>query len=97
MPGGNSSRLFKPTPTVPRAHHDLGAVLGKMGLEDRAIECFRRAIELRPSSGSAYGNLGLAFLRRGPREHTPWSADLVPRFQTGPALTALASPRKLAI
>jgi tetratricopeptide (TPR) repeat protein len=43
----------------------LGAVRLQLGELDRAIEQFRRAVDLAPFSGDAHAALGLAYARRG--------------------------------
>lgn len=51
-------------PDLAAAHHDLAVALAKLRKFDSAVEHFRRAVELEPSS-KAYGNLALALLERG--------------------------------
>ncbi len=46
------------------SHHDLGVIYAKSGDLGKAIDCFRRAIELQPASPSAYANLGRAFFEK---------------------------------
>lgn len=45
-----------------KVHHDLGVVRGKQKRPERAVACFRRALELAPEVAGTWGNLGLAFL-----------------------------------
>jgi tetratricopeptide (TPR) repeat protein len=56
-------------PISAEAQHDLGVILGRQGEVHKAIDRFRRCLELRPNHVSACRNLGLAFLQAGkPKE-----------------------------
>lgn len=46
------------SPSSPQNHNNLGDYYGRHGNLDRAVEEFKRAIELNPRYGDAYHNLG---------------------------------------
>lgn len=52
-------------PDSPRAHHNLGLALEKLGDRDAAMAAYRRAIELQPNHAFAHCQLGVLLLERG--------------------------------
>lgn len=62
------------------AWHLLSGVYGRLGRIDKAEECCRRAIALRPDFSDAYLNLGNVFLHRGLHEEALDQYHAVLRF-----------------
>ena len=58
-------RLVASAPHDPRAHHELGLCLLRLGRTDEGIASLGRAVELAPSDAAAHCNLGLALEDRG--------------------------------
>src|SRR5271163_3596518 len=54
-------REIELTPEHFGPHHQLGVVLARMARHAEAIELFKRAIALNPSSGASYSSLGGAY------------------------------------
>jgi len=50
------------------AYHNRGLAYSRLGEYDKAIEDYRRAIELKPAYADTYSNLGIALLNKGLRE-----------------------------
>lgn len=49
----------------PDIYSDLGVILGRMGMHDRAREQYRKALELDPKCASAHLNFGAEYAREG--------------------------------
>ena len=47
-------------PDYAEAHTNLGLAVKDQGKPDEAVDCFRRAVELKPNYAEAYNNLGIA-------------------------------------
>ncbi len=56
----------KTSPSSPNTHNNLGDVYGRQGNKEKAIEEFKKAIEIKPNYADAYHNLGNSYhdLRR---------------------------------
>ncbi len=50
---------------IPNHHNSLGIIYGYTNRTDMAIEQFKKAIELYPEYGKAYGNLAMAYRQKG--------------------------------
>lgn len=61
-------RALALNPDEPKAHNNLGVVLGEKGDAAAAIAQFRKAVALRPGYGEAHYNLGAALAREGKLE-----------------------------
>ena len=55
----------KISPSSPQNHNNLGDYYGRRGEYERAIEEFKKAIELQPNYGDAYHNLGNTYQQVG--------------------------------
>jgi tetratricopeptide (TPR) repeat protein len=66
------------------ALNNLGGVLLERGQTDQAIECFQRALEIRPESAELHYNLGMALegasRSEAALEHYSHATELVPDF-----------------
>jgi len=51
-------------PDFYRGYNNLGVVYQQLGEVDRAIECYRKAIDSNPEFSSVYGNLGMLFYQK---------------------------------
>ncbi len=58
-------QLQRDYPSDPAVYKTLGAALMRMGLDNRAIEAFRKAIQLDPNDAIYYNDLGIAYSRQG--------------------------------
>ncbi|ABR30672.1 tetratricopeptide repeat protein [Thermosipho melanesiensis] len=47
---------------IPEAYNNLGNIYRKKGLIARAIECYKKAIEIKPDFAECYFNLGCAYM-----------------------------------
>jgi tetratricopeptide (TPR) repeat protein len=52
-------------PAISRLHKNRGYVLFQMGRVDESIEALRRALALQPDYAEAWGNLAVAYARKG--------------------------------
>ncbi len=57
-------RALKLAPHLPLGHHLLGRVFESLGYEDRAADCYRRALALDAGFGPAHYQLGAMLLAR---------------------------------
>lgn len=55
----------KTSPSSPQNHNNLGDYYGRRGEYEKAIEEFKKAIELQPNYGDAYHNLGNTYQQIG--------------------------------
>ncbi len=51
-----------------QAYFNLGALYGRKGMLDEAIEEFRRALEITPDRAETHINLGVAYYNKGVRK-----------------------------
>ncbi len=61
--------LLTTEPDAPKLILSLGVAYAHRGQPEKAVECYRRALELTPDDAATYYNLALALSRQGP-EHT---------------------------
>jgi Flp pilus assembly protein TadD len=48
-----------------RAHYNLGLTFNRLGQPDKAIGCYRQAVEIKPDFARAHNNLGAALQQKG--------------------------------
>jgi Flp pilus assembly protein TadD len=53
--------VVRKSPNSPRAYNNLGLAYNEKGLQEKAIEMYRRSIALNPKFSLAYSNLGVAY------------------------------------
>lgn len=47
---------------IPEAYNNLGNIYRKKGLIAKAMECYKKAIEIKPDFAECYFNMGCAFM-----------------------------------
>lgn len=58
----------KTSPSSPQNHNNLGDLYGRQGNLEKAVEEFKKAIELKPNYGDAYHNLANTYLQMGKKD-----------------------------